>query len=54
MPTGGMRIDNAREYLAAGPCAIGVGSNLFHTDLADASSDLISEHVGKWIEATSR
>jgi 2-dehydro-3-deoxyphosphogluconate aldolase / (4S)-4-hydroxy-2-oxoglutarate aldolase len=54
MPTGGVRIDNAKDYLDAGACAIGVGSNLFPPDLAGASSDLIGEHVGKWIEATGR
>lgn len=54
IPTGGVTLDNAREYLQAGACAIGVGSNLFSPELAPASSALISEHVSKWIEAATQ
>jgi 2-dehydro-3-deoxyphosphogluconate aldolase/(4S)-4-hydroxy-2-oxoglutarate aldolase len=28
MPTGGVTLDNARDWLAAGACALGVGSAL--------------------------
>lgn len=53
IPTGGIRLGNARKYLQAGACAIGVGSSLFPPSLAEASSDLIGEHVSQWIEATT-
>lgn len=50
VPTGGVTLENAKEYLQAGACAIGVGSGLFPPGLASASSELIGEHVSKWID----
>jgi Entner-Doudoroff aldolase len=46
IPTGGIRIDAVRDYLAAGAIAVGLGSSLVS---ADASLDGIKERAGRAI-----
>lgn len=50
MPTGGVTLDNARDWLAAGACALGVGSAL--TDkkaIAEGNFDQIAENARQLI-----
>jgi len=47
MPTGGVSLINGREWLAAGACAVGVGSAL-------VSSDDLKERDFKKIEKNAR
>lgn len=49
LPTGGIGIDNAAAYLAAGAVALGVGSPLFTKEmLADDSGRIATEVIGRW------
>lgn len=50
VPTGGVNLRSAREYLAHGALAVGVGSGLFPTDrVADPAA--IADTVRSWVEA---
>lgn len=53
MPTGGVTPDNARDWLAAGACALGVGSAL--TDrkaIASGDFDQITQRARQWRKIT--
>ena len=54
MPTGGVDLGNAAEWLAAGAVALGVGSKLVRKDaLADGNYDLIVETAKQFVAAVS-
>jgi 2-dehydro-3-deoxyphosphogluconate aldolase/(4S)-4-hydroxy-2-oxoglutarate aldolase len=36
MPTGGVTLENAREFLAAGACCVGIGTALLDKKMIDA------------------
>lgn len=51
MPTGGVTLDNARDWLDAGACALGVGSAL--TDrraIASGDYDQITQRAQQWLK----
>lgn len=46
MPTGGVTLDNARDWLAAGACALGVGSALTHKKaIAEKNYEQITQNA---------
>jgi 2-dehydro-3-deoxyphosphogluconate aldolase/(4S)-4-hydroxy-2-oxoglutarate aldolase len=52
MPTGGVDVDNAAEWLRAGAVALGVGSQLVRKDaLASGKYELITETARKFLAA---
>jgi 2-dehydro-3-deoxyphosphogluconate aldolase / (4S)-4-hydroxy-2-oxoglutarate aldolase len=51
VPTGGITLENAAEYLAAGAGALGVGSNLFPS--TTSTEDELVAHVAEWIATVS-
>ena len=52
IPTGGVDVDNAADWLAAGAVALGVGSKLVRKDaLADGNYALITETAEKFVAA---
>jgi 2-dehydro-3-deoxyphosphogluconate aldolase / (4S)-4-hydroxy-2-oxoglutarate aldolase len=55
IPTGGVDLENAPVYLAAGAVAVGAGSAMFASDaLRRGDLDRIGEEVGRWVEALAR
>ncbi len=49
LPTGGIGVDNAAAYLAAGAVGLGVGSPLFTKEmLADDSGRIATEVIARW------
>jgi 2-dehydro-3-deoxyphosphogluconate aldolase / (4S)-4-hydroxy-2-oxoglutarate aldolase len=55
VPTGGVDLENADRYLAAGAVAVGAGSAMFEADaLRRGDLDLIGEEVGRWVTALAR
>ena len=52
VPTGGVGPDNVREYMESGAVAVGAGSSLFSSEIAESSNwrDL-EKGVSIWIEA---
>lgn len=53
MPTGGVTLHNARQYLDAGAACLGVGSSLFRPQPTDKSDSTFEEELRAWIEAVS-
>jgi 2-dehydro-3-deoxyphosphogluconate aldolase/(4S)-4-hydroxy-2-oxoglutarate aldolase len=46
MPTGGVTLTNAGDWLAAGACAVGVGSALLDKDaIAQGDYDVLTENA---------
>ncbi|HEV8245039.1 MAG TPA: bifunctional 4-hydroxy-2-oxoglutarate aldolase/2-dehydro-3-deoxy-phosphogluconate aldolase [Polyangiaceae bacterium] len=55
VPTGGVSLENAREWLAAGAVALGIGSGLLGPALlAEGNYDAISERAGRLIAAVKQ
>jgi 2-dehydro-3-deoxyphosphogluconate aldolase / (4S)-4-hydroxy-2-oxoglutarate aldolase len=55
IPTGGVDLDNAPRYLAAGAMAVGAGSAMFDSDaLGRGDVERIGEEVGRWVGALAR
>ena len=51
MPTGGVRVDNVREFLDDGAFAVGVGSALINNDaVADRDWDRLRRHARQFVE----
>ena len=49
IPTGGVSLSNAADFLAAGACALGVGSDLVDSSaLAKGNLDVITENASKY------
>lgn len=52
MPTGGVTLDNAGQYIEAGACALGVGGSLVESRaLAEGNLDRITELAGRFVAA---
>jgi 2-dehydro-3-deoxyphosphogluconate aldolase/(4S)-4-hydroxy-2-oxoglutarate aldolase len=52
VPTGGVSPDNAREYLAAGAVAVGIGGNLVSNKLVAAEAfDQMTETARACVQA---
>ena len=52
IPTGGVSIDNAGEFIKAGSAALGVGSALVNNQvIADGRFDLLTENAKKLVDA---
>jgi 2-dehydro-3-deoxyphosphogluconate aldolase/(4S)-4-hydroxy-2-oxoglutarate aldolase len=50
IPTGGVSLSNAADFLAAGACALGVGSDLVDSSaLAKGNLDVITENARKYV-----
>lgn len=50
IPTGGVSLSNAADYLAAGACALGVGSDLVDSSaLAKGNMEIITENAKKYV-----
>lgn len=49
VPTGGVSLANAADYLHAGAVALGVGSALFPPELAESADHGLGEHVARWV-----
>lgn len=50
MPTGGVTIDNVGEWLSAGACAVGIGSDLISKELvANEQYDVLTERAKKLV-----
>lgn len=51
IPTGGITLTNAAEYLSAGACALGVGSDLVNTRaIADGKPELVTKAAKAYLE----
>ena len=54
VPTGGVTLDNAREYHAAGAIAVGVGGDLVDSEAIEAEAyDRLAQRAGKFVDAVS-
>ena len=54
MPTGGVSLTNAGEWIRAGACAVGVGSALLDTKaIAEDRFDVIAEHARTLVESVT-
>jgi 2-dehydro-3-deoxyphosphogluconate aldolase / (4S)-4-hydroxy-2-oxoglutarate aldolase len=54
MPTGGVSLENAREFLAAGACCVGIGTALLDARLiAEERWDDLAERAGKLVASLS-
>ena len=52
IPTGGVSLENAGEFIKAGSAALGVGSALVNNQvIADGRFDLLTETAKKLVEA---
>ncbi len=50
MPTGGVTIDNVGEWISAGACAVGIGSDLISKELvANEQYDVLTERAKKLV-----
>jgi len=50
IPTGGVSLSNAADFLAAGACALGAGSDLVDSSaLAKGNLDVITENTRKYV-----
>jgi 2-dehydro-3-deoxyphosphogluconate aldolase/(4S)-4-hydroxy-2-oxoglutarate aldolase len=50
IPTGGVSLSNAADYLSAGACALGVGSDLVDSSaLAKGNMEIITENAKKYV-----
>jgi 2-dehydro-3-deoxyphosphogluconate aldolase / (4S)-4-hydroxy-2-oxoglutarate aldolase len=55
VPTGGVSLANAAEFLAAGACALGVGSDLVDSSaMAKGNFDVITENAKKYVAVVQR
>jgi len=54
MPTGGVTLHNARQYLDAGAACLGVGTSLFKPEHVGQSAHAFEEELNAWIEAVSK
>lgn len=51
MPTGGVTIDNVGEWIAAGACAVGVGSDLLDKKAIDEERyEVLTERAGRMVQ----
>lgn len=51
IPTGGVTLQNAAEYLNAGACAVGVGSDLVDREaIADGAYDALTQRAEKYVD----
>lgn len=53
VPTGGVTLHNAKQYLDAGAVCLGVGSALFHPQPTRKPDPTFKEELRAWIEAVS-
>jgi 2-dehydro-3-deoxyphosphogluconate aldolase / (4S)-4-hydroxy-2-oxoglutarate aldolase len=54
IPTGGVELDNAIRYFAAGAVAVGVGSAMFSADaLGRGDADRVRADVRRWVEVVA-
>jgi 2-dehydro-3-deoxyphosphogluconate aldolase/(4S)-4-hydroxy-2-oxoglutarate aldolase len=50
IPTGGVSLANAADFLAAGACALGVGSDFVESSaMAKGNFDVITENAKKYV-----
>ena len=54
IPTGGVTLTNARDYLSAGAAALGVGSAMFSSDLLTLPPDDMVAELRTWVTAVTR
>jgi len=52
MPTGGVTVENAREFIGAGACAVGIGTALIDKKAVEAEDwDALTEKAGQLVES---
>jgi 2-dehydro-3-deoxyphosphogluconate aldolase / (4S)-4-hydroxy-2-oxoglutarate aldolase len=52
MPTGGVRLDSAGEWIKAGAVCLGVGTSIFRPDLVEAGDwQALTEHTRAFVQA---
>lgn len=53
LPTGGVTLENAGDFVAAGAAAVGVGSDLADPRLVAAAPEEVSKNTAKFLEAVA-
>lgn len=54
IPTGGVTLTNAGDYLAAGAAAVGAGSAMFSSELISSSPDRVADRLRDWVTVVTR